>query len=561
MQLCPKSRPKFKLPNRHRSRIDPFWCGGPRGPNCTLFSAVIFIPTSTTMATSLNITAGITLLTVEPGIILTREIATFLHHRTRRLLFLCLRNARCLARQWTGERGLLRLPDELLTQVVKQLEWQDLLQIRQTCQRLNYISKSLSVWRRVVEREPPGLLWLECPIGAYSSNHLEFLFLRRQRAELGYEMVAKGAEPRRQVIPVSMRDIAGPAHLVRGGRWLLFATHTGSIVYYDLEVETPVAQTLTPEHGDDDLVMIAVDMDPTSPTLQFNLAISRRSTNPTIDTPKDMVEVWHVGLVLDRNEHGISLRAERLASFDQEPPGWCCKISLLGEQLAMTISEMHDRTLYIVAVSWRSIRKRDYPKRIIHPATEQMCLLQPNVLLMAAKDGIHLTSLLSAPEVTTWPRDPSSIPQTAPFLTALPFKRFSPHNLSDRIVFSGSFRFLIHANLRVLAIIVRHQADGNYHIETLEILDAPDVQYDVQLPVSGAFVATWPKDGDVHLRQFSWEENGASSFPVAQFKASPCYDPYFQLFDIVSGRLLIPDAQGLALYDFTRTFAPSGTSI
>ncbi|TFK62081.1 hypothetical protein BDN72DRAFT_964789 [Pluteus cervinus] len=505
------------------------------------------------MAT-LNITTGITLLAVEPGIILTRAIATFLHHQTRRFLFLSLRNARCLARQWTGERGLLLLPDELLTEVVTQLEWQDILHVRQTCQRLNFASRSLFVWRSIVERASPELLWLECPISTYSSNDLEFLFLRRKRAEVGYKMVSKGLAPRRQVIPLSLKDIAGPAHLVRGGRWLLLATYHGAIVYYDLEAESPVSRALTPEHEEGALISIAVDMDSTSPTLRFNLAVSRNFSIGRGDL-RGVVEVWQVGLVLDGNNLGVGLHAERLASFDQEPPGRCRRISLLGEQIAMTIFYMSHSEVYTVCVAWRSVPGPDYPKRILHPSIEAMCLLHPDVLLSIQTDGIKLTSCLSLPEVTTVPRGSGYILQTWPFLTTLPFDSFFPSDLSARFLFPDSCRFLVCANHQVLAVVIRSQANGTYHIETFKVLDVPESLYDVQICVSGDFLTFWPQDGDVHLQQFSWEKNDATSFPAAKFTASPYYEPCFQLFDIISGRLLIPDAEGLALHDFTRFYS------
>ncbi|TFK62082.1 hypothetical protein BDN72DRAFT_903535 [Pluteus cervinus] len=371
-------------------------------------------------------------------------------------------------------------------------------------------------------------------------------------------MVAKGAAPHREVIPISMKDIAGPAHIVRGGRWLLLATHAGPIVYYDLEAETPIAQVLTPEHERGHLVSMAVDMDSTSPTLKFNLAASRKFVDFTAHVSTATVEVWQVNLILDGYERGIGLRAERLAMFDQEPPGECRSISLLGEQLAMAIFYSNHHTVYTVVVSWRSVSGPDYPKRMLRPSTEAMCLLQPDILLSTPCDTIDFTSCLSIPEVTTLPSHFLEIPETMPFLAVVPFQGFTPRpkSLSDCTIYSDSFRFVVHANRGMHTIIVRPKTDGTYHIETHKIMNTPEALHNLQIPVSGNLLPTWSQSGELRLQQFSWTEDEASSFPVARFKVSPRYEPSFQLFDIVSGRIIVPDAGGLSVFHLAPPLIP-----
>ncbi|TFK62078.1 hypothetical protein BDN72DRAFT_407114 [Pluteus cervinus] len=142
-----------------------------------------------------RIVAGALLLAVEPASILTRAVLTLVYSRMRRVAIISSRKTRYIVRQLRGKRDLLLLPDELLTEVLKLLEWQDILRLRSTCLHLNTVSKSRSIWQTIVKSEPPEHLWLECPLENYGSGQLEYLFIRRKRAEAGYKMVAEGATP------------------------------------------------------------------------------------------------------------------------------------------------------------------------------------------------------------------------------------------------------------------------------------------------------------------------------------------------------------------------------
>ncbi|TFK62085.1 hypothetical protein BDN72DRAFT_903538 [Pluteus cervinus] len=75
--------------------------------------------------------AGLTLLAAEPLVQLARTFTMLMTHHTFRTVHVYSRRARCVWRQFVGEDGLLLLPEELLIEVVKNLEWHDLLSLHQ----------------------------------------------------------------------------------------------------------------------------------------------------------------------------------------------------------------------------------------------------------------------------------------------------------------------------------------------------------------------------------------------------------------------------------------------
>ncbi|TFK64557.1 hypothetical protein BDN72DRAFT_262059 [Pluteus cervinus] len=168
------------------------------------------------------------------------------------------------------------LPEELLVEIVKVLEWGDILRIRRTSKRLNAISRSLSVWGAMVKNVPPQMLWLERPMKTYSAAELERLFLRRRRAEAGYEAIANRGLPRWRTIEVE-EPVMLPFDIVPGGRWLLVPNKKGRILYYDLDQQDRPGRVLVPEKGFLCSPQMSIDVDFTSPYLKFNLAVGSRS--------------------------------------------------------------------------------------------------------------------------------------------------------------------------------------------------------------------------------------------------------------------------------------------
>ncbi|TFK63530.1 hypothetical protein BDN72DRAFT_319377 [Pluteus cervinus] len=300
------------------------------------------------------------LFLVEPALLLTSSAATFTKKRVQHTMEFCAYKARCIWRDIYGDTGLSDLPEELLVEIVTMLEWADILRIRQTSKRMNSISQSLAVWRNVVESVPPRLLWLERPIKTYSSQELERLFLRRQRAVAGYEALADGGAPRWRTIKIEDPPETPCMDLVPGGRWLLTSNARGSISYHDLNAPDSPGRILTPAKPANCLTKMSIDVDSTASYLRFNIALAfyllRQSDY--------RIEVWQVDLVLDQHGQGTGLRAVCQVSFKQEPPGICDSLSLLGESLAFTTFYKDHPAVYTVVVAWRSVQGSDYQKQI-----------------------------------------------------------------------------------------------------------------------------------------------------------------------------------------------------
>ncbi|TFK62080.1 hypothetical protein BDN72DRAFT_407117 [Pluteus cervinus] len=500
--------------------------------------------------------AGAALLALEPtylltiSLIITSSIALFILRYTYRIAGISQTRLRCFWRQCIGERGLMLLPDELLAEVVSKLEWRDILAIRQTCKRLCSASKALHVWRNVVGQEPSDLLFLECPIQVYTAERLEFLFLRRKKAEGGYHKITQGAKPHRYSIPMDCVDLQEAAvHLVRGGRWLLIATRRGSLVYYDLDAQNHVAHILVPERGSNYSVALAVDMqDPPSLSLSFKVALARQCT----DASGGVVEVWQVDLVLGNIKQGVGLRAENLACFGQEIDGHFEMLSLLGEQLALTIFHHPHRTRYTILISWRAVRGPNYAKRV-HMPEYDLCsvrFLHPDVLISVLDGLLTLTSRLSLPEVTHLPDRRRQLPYSIPFL-AIPFDNARPETLSTRMVFQDSIRFLVSAGRAVYGIIVRDPGDGHYGVEITKLSELPDIPHPTIISHSADYFVVWPTWLPLVLQQLCWDTGKGVHFPAAHIDACSINEPAFQLLDITSGRILVEDEQGMALFDFS----------
>ncbi|TFK58026.1 hypothetical protein BDN72DRAFT_146774 [Pluteus cervinus] len=189
---------------------------------------------------------------------------------------------------------LLTLPLEVLTGIVQELSWCDVLRIRQTCRLLDEISKSNPVWRNIARLEllkestmGGNELFFERPVEQYRLGELERLILRWQRAKRNWS-ADDGTLPQ-------IRSFDGTkvqkVHLVRGGRWLLFVTTSSSVVYADLDAPgPPILQTLIPERPFSCHITTALDYLLDSDVLSFNLALAIQQFSCTETTDGDPPE-------------------------------------------------------------------------------------------------------------------------------------------------------------------------------------------------------------------------------------------------------------------------------
>ncbi|TFK61349.1 hypothetical protein BDN72DRAFT_904174 [Pluteus cervinus] len=203
---------------------------------------------------------------------------------------------------------------------------------------------------------------------------------------------------------------------------------------------------------------------------------------------------------------------------------------------------------YTSLISWRSVRGPKYTKRVYRPK-RGLCsvrLLNADILVSVFNGLITLTSRLSLPEVISLGR-PGELLPAEPFLT-IPFDNARRETLSERIVFQDSVRFLVSVGTAIYGIIPRDQGDGQYVIETVKLSNLPEIPHPTMISHSGDYYAVWPTWEPLVLQQFSWAASNGIQPPAAQINVIG--NPAFQLLDIISGRVLVEDQQGITIFDF-----------
>jgi hypothetical protein len=171
-------------------------------------------------------------------------------------------------------------------------------------------------------------------------------------------------------------------HLVEGGRWLLVASNTGSIAYFDLDASTPTETILIPDQFEPPIrdqfgylpeirIVMAVDMDNDSAFLEFNLFLSFSIDDPPPDPKAHGVQIWKVSLALNDQQQGVGFVAEQLASFPLEPTvsAIFCQ-SILGDHIALTLlSDQHEESTLTFVLDWKQADgdRTNYPRRLLNP--------------------------------------------------------------------------------------------------------------------------------------------------------------------------------------------------
>ncbi|KAF8649275.1 hypothetical protein AX16_005903 [Volvariella volvacea WC 439] len=270
--------------------------------------------------------------------------------------------------------ALVELPLEILTEIMQELSWRDILRVRQTCKCLFGASKTKFVWQAIAQKElshnsnHPSELFLERPINTYTAQELERLILRWKSAEIGWTTDdGVPARERRLQLERSPSTRVECIHLVKGGRWLLVALSSGSVLFYDLDEKDPIQRILIPPSGSTiGLRKMDVDIDTSSPTLAFKLALLPVQKAQTISY---VLEVWHVSLVRDTNcdtkcntnydtnseSSPLTLVAQRLVSFHPEPYGPVNDVSILGDRLAYSVTD--EKACYAIVVRWTDLEE------------------------------------------------------------------------------------------------------------------------------------------------------------------------------------------------------------
>ncbi|KAF8960236.1 hypothetical protein BDZ97DRAFT_1760873 [Flammula alnicola] len=377
--------------------------------------------------------------------------------------------------------GLTPLPLELLTEILKALEWQDVLNVGQTCKRLSEASRARPIWADIVNRHmqpaDPGALPLERPIAMYTAEELEHVFLRWKSSEIAWTAEDRFPRERDLKIEKPLRMC-----LVKGGRWLLIATPAGTLDYMDLDAPVLVQVPLIPNpfNGEDKFIMqvkMSPDYSQTSPTdlLTFNIVLATTATvsPPTYDPTTlvlrspavHLLQVWCISLVLDHHQHATGLSAERLASFPQEPPDLLQSLSLLGSHIAYCWVRFDPLLSFPVVVDWTRAQElgANYPKHMISGVwcPKSIRLLPGHRVCL--NDGLRLTifDYLQVPERTTWPSRRDPMP-AEPLCTSQEMESPNDHwkTLSEPF-FSPSSTYMFFLNYRTFYALIIGGASGS----------------------------------------------------------------------------------------------------
>lgn len=157
---------------------------------------------------------------------------------------------------------------------------------------------------------------LERPIDWHTSGELERLLLLWKGADAA--LAANDLAPTRECNFPSAHRIER-SHLVEGGRWLLTVNCIGGVTYYDLDAETIVGTSLIPNQMNEHVrnkILMSVDYDAQSPTLEFTLALYLSDESPGLFYDRITgFQVWSVSLLLGSSQRGIGLVATCLSTF------------------------------------------------------------------------------------------------------------------------------------------------------------------------------------------------------------------------------------------------------
>ncbi|KAF7972715.1 hypothetical protein HWV62_17168 [Athelia sp. TMB] len=208
---------------------------------------------------------------------------------------------------------LLSLPLELLEEVVKNLDWLELLRIRMTCKALHHISKTRGVRVQLVKRAQacdPYHTPLDRAIERYTADELEDWAMRRLTQFEKWPPNCSQMSPRQRSFYPNRK--AEHSILLPGGRWLVSTLAFGGLVVTDLDAPEPSHQSIWEPREDDDkwpAMSLVYHIDEEAPELTFNLVLDR--CDPASDLDDVKVYFWRVSL----SEDGTKFTAQMVNSF------------------------------------------------------------------------------------------------------------------------------------------------------------------------------------------------------------------------------------------------------
>ncbi|KAF7986087.1 hypothetical protein HWV62_41497 [Athelia sp. TMB] len=210
---------------------------------------------------------------------------------------------------------LLSLPLELLEEVVKNLDWLELIRIRMTCKTFHQLSKSRNIRVQLVKRAQacdPHHTPLDRAIERYTADKLEDWAMRRlTQTENGLPNFKRESVGQRNFY----LDL-GVEHsvLLPGGRWLVSSLKLGGLVVTDLDSSEVHHQTIWESREDVDewpAISLVYSVDEEATNLTFDLALDRWDPSSEISDRLVKLYFWRVSL----SEDGTTFIAQFLNSF------------------------------------------------------------------------------------------------------------------------------------------------------------------------------------------------------------------------------------------------------
>ncbi|KAG2022295.1 hypothetical protein CC2G_000057 [Coprinopsis cinerea AmutBmut pab1-1] len=380
-------------------------------------------------------------------------------------------------RPHTQPLQLSLLPREILVEIMKHVEWDDVLILRKCCRSLNLASKEREVWcsllKRYCETTFPRPFFLSKPLQHSTREELEARIT-----------------PRTQRFAVSdyPEGLYGPLATLPGNRFILYGSNEGTVYYGDpLHLASTLSPLLpSPFEGPlpvgtcislDILATQGIPIDPDIPVVDatwesrlfpptFRLAVCLTQYEAAF------IEVYDITAeVQDGDVRYSSTRLKSHALTSRKETVKTTKpCSLLGNHLAYVA-----RTNAVRIIDWTSFDPQDPTARICPPNFVSYLLLLPNrrILMMRGtviicdwEKGRRLTTA-NSPDAWSEPEWESS----DFFVTPHPFTSPFYIRRSIRLVPAGGDNVLL--GLTIPVDVEKRLAPSGNGVATVRLLEAP----------------------------------------------------------------------------------------
>ncbi|KAF9527612.1 hypothetical protein CPB83DRAFT_884036 [Crepidotus variabilis] len=441
----------------------------------------------------------------------------------------------------SSQKVLQELPVELLTELMRYLEWYEVLSLRQTCKRIHAASQERAIWltllQRYIKTVEPRAYWPDRPLNFYNSQELESLVLRRHQVASSWSKPDSSPSLHRQFLAPNRR--IKTSYLVRGGRWFLVTNTQGDILYFDLDDTEATARILIPSRYPPSTKVylhMSVDMDNDAPFLTFNLAAQVQCYVAGHQNFNSLFQIWRITPKINECGRIVDLVADNKASFMEEKDVEISRLSLHGSYITYSIEHCGTGRRFTCVVDWTmtSETSLSYRRNLIAEMFDWVTFLPDNWLICNRDAYLHLYHLSDLPE-TTLPISQCIRPNTSPRRELALYSR----NFSEAFTVRDSQRHVFSTCNKVMGIIFPHQNPVDAEVVTLYqdgvLLDGAQLAYNF-----AASMITEPKLSILH---YSWPEigtgGGATSKEYTLLKR-----PHRIHLDEVSGRLVISGGSG-----------------